>query len=49
MTAGPAATLPEVKAAEEEARQKTARQFWRLGPARKRRLFLVKKRVDAFL
>ena len=36
--AGRAATLPEVKAAEEEARQKTARQFWRLGPARKRRL-----------
>ena len=35
---GRAATLPEVKAAEEEARQKTARQFWRLGPARKRRL-----------
>ena len=27
-----------MKAAEEEARQKTARQFWRLGPARKRRL-----------
>ena len=36
--AGRAATLPEVKAAEEEARQKTARQFWRLGPARKRRV-----------
>ena len=38
LDAGRAATLPEVKAAEEEARQKTARQFWRLGPARKRRL-----------
>lgn len=36
--AGRAATLPEVKAAEEEARQKTARLFWKLGPARKRRL-----------
>ena len=35
---GRAATLPEVKAAEEEARQKTARLFWKLGPARKRRL-----------
>ena len=37
LDAGRAATLPEVKAAEEEAGQKTARQFWRLGPARKRR------------
>lgn len=35
---GRAATLPEVKAAEAKARQDTARLFWRLGPARKRRL-----------
>lgn len=35
---GRAAALPELKAAEAKARQDTARLFWRLGPARKRRL-----------
>lgn len=35
---GRASALPEVKAAEAKARQDTARLFWRLGPARKRRL-----------
>lgn len=35
---GRAATLPEVKAAETKAQRDTARLFWRLGPARKRRL-----------
>lgn len=38
LDAGRASALPEVKAAEAKARQDTARLFWRLGPARKRRL-----------
>ena len=35
---GRAATLPEVKAAEEKARRETAYLLWTLGPAQKRRL-----------
>ena len=35
---GRAAALPELKAAEEKAQRETARLFWKLGPARKRRL-----------
>lgn len=35
---GRASAAPEVKAAEERVRRDTARLFWRLGPARKRRL-----------
>lgn len=35
---GRAATLPEVKAAEEKAQRETAQLFWRLGPKDKRRI-----------
>lgn len=35
---GRASALPELKAAEEKAQRETARLFWKLGPARKRRL-----------
>lgn len=35
---GRASALPEVKDAEEKARRETARLFWTLGPAQKRRL-----------
>lgn len=35
---GRAAVLPELKAAEAKAQRETAQLFWRLGPARKRRL-----------
>ncbi len=35
---GRAAVLPELKAAEAKAQRETARLFWKLGPARKRRL-----------
>jgi len=38
MDEGRAEALPEVKAAEAKAQRDTARLFWRLGPARKRRL-----------
>lgn len=38
---GRAATLPEVKAAEEKARRETAQLFWRLGPKDKRRIRAV--------